>query len=96
VRFITVRCDLDERGNAPSGTHPGKAVREVAGTYDRLIVISNEQATDSIPAPTGRGYVINVASCRTALATVRWVHIDGSSEAVIEYIHAMESVEWIN
>ena len=28
--------------------------------YDRLIVITDEQAHDKVPAPRGRGYVINV------------------------------------
>jgi len=33
------------RGNrSQSGTQLGKAVRKIAGSYDRLIVISDEQA----------------------------------------------------
>jgi hypothetical protein len=33
----------------------GAAVEVVAGTYDRLIVITDEQAHDKIPVPTSAG-----------------------------------------
>ena len=78
------------------GTNLGQAVREVAGTYDRLIVITDEQAHDSVPAPTSAGYVINVASYKNGVGYGRWVHIDGWSEAVIDYIRSFESTDWIN
>ena len=35
--------------------------------YDRLIVITDEQSHDSVPAPRGKGYVINVASNRNGV-----------------------------
>lgn len=79
-----------------SGTELGKAVAEVAGQYDRLIVITDEQAQDSVPAPTSAAYVINVASYKNGVGYGRWVHIDGWSEAVIDYIRSFESVDWIN
>jgi hypothetical protein len=79
-----------------SGTNLGAAVQEVAGTYDRLVVISDEQAADTVPSPTAAGYVINVASYKNGVGYGRWMHIDGWSEAVIDYIRAFESYEWVN
>ena len=42
------------------------------------------------PAPRGSGYVINVASARNGVGYGPWVHIDGWSEAVLEYIGEAE------
>ena len=61
--------------------------------YDRLIVITDEQSNDSVPAPTGKGYVINVASAKNGIGYGHWMHIDGWSEAVIDYIKAFEPLE---
>ena len=84
-------------GSQPhSGTELGNAVKEVQGRYDRLIVISDEQAADSVPAPTATGYVINVASYKNGVGYGKWMHIDGWSEAVIDYIRAFESYDWVN
>ncbi len=35
--------------------------------YDRIIVITDEQSHDRVPAPTGKGYVINVASAKNGV-----------------------------
>ena len=72
-------------------TYLGKAVNAVAGSYDRLIVITDEQAHDTVPAPTGNGYLINVASYKNGVGYGKWTHIDGWSEAVIEYIRELEA-----
>jgi hypothetical protein len=74
-----------------SGTMLGQAVNDVAGKYDRLIVITDEQAHDSVPAPKGKGYVINVASFKNGVGYGKWTHIDGWSESVVEYIRELES-----
>ena len=44
------------------------------------------------PGSSGRssGYVINVASYKNGVGYGKWTHIDGWSEAVIEYIRALE------
>jgi len=62
-------------------------------TYDRLIVITDEQADDAVPAPKGKGYVINVGSYKNGVGYGKWMHIDGWSESVIEYIRELESTE---
>ena len=88
--------DAIDASQPHGGTQLGKAVAEVAGKYDRLIVITDEQAHDTVPAPTSAAYMINVASYKNGVGYGRWVHIDGWSEAVIDYIRSFESVDWIN
>lgn len=57
---------------------------------DRLIIITDEQSCDPVPNPQGRGYMINVASAVNGVGYGPWVHIDGWSEAVIDYIQKFE------
>jgi hypothetical protein len=83
--------DAIDKSQAHSGTMLGQAVKDVAGQYDRLIVITDEQAHDSVPAPKGKGYVINVASFKNGVGYGKWTHIDGWSESVVEYIRELES-----
>ena len=87
--------DASQRHN---GTYLGKAVEELnrKEKYDRLIVITDEQAHDTVPAPNGKGYVINVASYKNGVGYGKWTHIDGWSESVIEYIRALEQTRWVN
>jgi hypothetical protein len=72
------------------GTYLGRALGEIDEKYDRLIVIKDEQSHDSVPNPRARGYVINVASFQNGVGYSKWVHIDGWSDSVIEYIRAAE------
>jgi hypothetical protein len=72
------------------GTYLGKALGEIDEKYDRLIVITDEQSHDAVPNPKARGYVINVASFQNGVGYGKWVHIDGWSDSVIEYIRAAE------
>jgi hypothetical protein len=83
--------DAIDTSQPHQGTYLGKAVNDVAGKYDRLIVITDEQAHDAVPAPKGRGYVINVASYKNGVGYGKWTHIDGWSESVVEYIRELET-----
>ncbi len=65
-----------------------QAVRE---PYDRIVVMTDEQSAHRVPAPTGRGYMVNVASAKNGVGYGPWTHIDGWSEAVIEYIRELEA-----
>jgi hypothetical protein len=63
--------------------------------YDRVIVITDEQSHQAIRNPSyngmpKRGYFINVASYQNGIGYGPWTHIDGWSEAVLEYIRAAE------
>lgn len=87
--------DAIDKSQPHSATYLGKAVDSLnqKERYDRLIVITDEQAHDTVPAPKGKGYVINVASNKNGVGYGKWTHIDGWSEAVIEYIRALEQAE---
>ena len=88
--------DAIDASQPHGGTQLGKAVNALRGSYDRLIVITDEQAHDSVPAPTSAAYMINVASYKNGVGYGPYVHIDGWSEAVIDYIRSFESADWIN
>ena len=76
------RLNLPKWSNFAWGarTHEGAPARTING----LIVITDNQTHDRVPAPKGRGYVINVASYKNGVGYGKWVHIDGWSEAVVE------------
>ena len=91
--------DAIDQSQTHNGTYLGKAAEELnrrAGKgkderYDRLIVITDEQAHDTVPNPSGRGYVVNVASYKNGVGYGKWTHIDGWSESVVEYVRALEA-----
>ena len=74
------------------GTWLGAAVRQVEAktSYDRLIVITDEQSADQVPNPTGNGYMINVAPYKNGVGYGPWTHIDGFSEQVIGWLKEYE------
>lgn len=78
------------------GTELGSAVRKVNDLpHDRLIVITDEQSAQPVPAPKAdRAYMINTASYKNGVGYGNgWTHIDGFSEAVIRYIAAIEGLD---
>jgi hypothetical protein len=87
--------DAIDKSQRHNSTQLGNAVAELnqRGGYDRLIVITDEQAHDTVPAPRSKGYVINVASYKNGVGYGKWTHIDGWSESVVEYIRTLESTE---
>jgi len=90
--------DAIDTSQQHGATYLGKAVEQLnrKEKYDRLIVITDEQAHDTVPGPKGKGYVINVASYKNGVGYAKWTHIDGWSESVIEYIRALEASGWVN
>ena len=93
-RGMALRDALD-RSQPHGGTYLGAALKHVEADvregWDRLIVLTDEQSHDQVPAPRGKGYVINVASNRNGVGYSAWTHIDGWSEAVVEYIAELEA-----
>lgn len=75
-----------------AGTRMGAAVECVnrERKFDRFVVLTDEQSHDAVPSPAGKGYVINVASNKNGVGYGAWNHIDGWSEAVIDYIQEFE------
>ncbi len=70
------------------GTELGKAVG-LLPARDRLIVITDEQSHD--PVPQLKGYMINVASNKNGVGYGPWVHIDGWSDNVLDYVVKYEA-----
>jgi len=88
--------DAINRSQSHSSTYTGRAVTYAnRSPHDRLIVITDEQSHDALPAPiAARAYVINVAAYQNGAGYKRkWHHIDGWSEAVIDYIRVLESTD---
>lgn len=63
---------------------------------DRIIVLTDEQDCDLVNKPTScnpwgiTNYLINVASAKNGIGYGEWRHIDGWSEACLDYIQAVE------
>jgi len=82
--------DAIDRSQRHNATYLGAALARLEEGYDRLIVVTDEQAHDSIPSPKGRGIMINVASFKNGVGYGACTHIDGWSESVVEYVRALE------
>jgi len=72
------------------GTELGKAIAEVDRKGVRLIVVTDEQSHDVVPAPKGVGYMVNVASYQNGVGHGPWRRIDGFSEKIIDWIISSE------
>lgn len=84
---------LRQAMGSPNGgtmTENAKQIADRAG-YDRLIIITDEQSHQNLSAPKANGYVINVASAKNGVGYGKWLHIDGWSETVVDYIRAFEA-----
>jgi 60 kDa SS-A/Ro ribonucleoprotein len=90
-RGFALRDALDA-SQPHSATYLGRALEKIREQYDRIIVITDEQAHDHVPGPRGRGYMINVASNKNGVGYGPWTHIDGWSEAVVEYVRVLEQM----
>ncbi|MGA3344678.1 MAG: TROVE domain-containing protein [Terracidiphilus sp.] len=68
------------------------------GKADRIIVITDEQDCDLVNKPSSAhpfartNYLINVASFKNGIGYGEWTHIDGWSEAIIDYIVELETI----
>jgi 60 kDa SS-A/Ro ribonucleoprotein len=87
--------DAIRNSQVHSGTQLGKAVMDVSKIdYDRIIVFTDEQSHDKVPAPSkeAKAYMVNVANAKNGVGYGRWNHIDGFSEAILDYIIAFENL----
>lgn len=80
---------------ARSSTFLGAAIKGLPEKADRYIIITDEQSEDPIPSrpPSGRGYIINVAPHATGVGYGGWLHINGWSERVLDFILELEAGE---
>lgn len=85
--------DAIVKSQAHGGTNLGAAVAWINANVqaDRLIVITDEQTADRVPAPIMPGYLINVASAEHGIGYGPWVHVDGFSEGVLRFIREFET-----
>jgi hypothetical protein len=58
---------------------------------DRIICLTDEQSHTDVMDPINLGYMINVASYKNGVGYGKWLHIDGWSEAIIDYIKELEA-----
>ena len=82
-----------EASQPHGGTNLGAALDAVREPCDRVVVITDEQSHDRIPALRGKGYVINVAGAKNGVGYGAWAHIDGWREAVLDYIRELERAD---
>jgi hypothetical protein len=83
------------RSTHSGGTDTAMALAVAAKEgYDRCIVITDEQSHTAISGPGvgKKGYFINVASAQNGIGYGDWVHLDGWSEAVCDFIVQYERV----
>lgn len=86
--------DAIVRSQPHSGTYMGQAVAVVVKMeFDRLIVISDEQSAERVPDPNRKAYMVNVASSKNGVGYGTWTHIDGWSEAIVDYVAVSEKIE---
>lgn len=72
------------------GTNTQTAILAAAKRgYDRIVVFTDEQSHQTISNPFPghkKSYFVNVASNQNGIGYRQWVHFDGMSEAVVQYI----------
>jgi len=84
--------DTIQKSQPHLSTYLGASVERLnQEPLDRLIVITDEQSHDRVPNPTMRGYLINVATYQHGVGYGPWVHIDGWSERVIDFVREYEA-----
>lgn len=59
--------------------------------YDRIIIVTDEQSHEALTAPKSKqAYVVNVGTYQNGIGYGKWTHVDGWSEAIVDYIRAFE------
>jgi 60 kDa SS-A/Ro ribonucleoprotein len=86
--------DAINQSQQHSGTYLGKTldILHQHKSYDRIIVFTDEQTADRVPNPKGLGYIVNVAAYQNGVGYGAWRHINGFSEAILDYITASEAL----
>jgi len=85
------------RTTSGGATFLAQAIKQInlMYNYDRIIVITDEQSHDGSarPLPMSKAYMINVATYQHGVGYGPWNHIDGFSEAILEYIIKLEDLK---
>lgn len=73
-----------------------KVLAEKEDHYDRMIIITDEQSQSAVMDPVWqKSYMINVASNKNGVGYGAWQHLDGWSEAIVDYIREYEKNEML-
>lgn len=84
--------DTIHRSQPHGSTYLGASIERLnSEPLDRLIVITDEQSHDRVPNPKAKGYLINVANHQHGVGYGPWVHIDGWSERVLDFVRECET-----
>lgn len=82
--------------NGPGGGTETQTALNLAARQnpDRIILITDEQSHQRVspPPPGVKGYVMNVANYKNGIGYGSWVHMDGWSEALLQFIAAHEGI----
>lgn len=81
-----------------SGTNTQNGILKAAESgYDRIIVVTDEQSHQQVSNPLvgTRAYMINVASYQNGIGYGKWLHVDGWSESVIDFIREFERTDGV-
>lgn len=77
------------------GTYTQNAIMSAAQRgYDRIVVFTDEQSHQTVRNPlvgNSKSYFVNVASNQNGIGYRDWVHFDGMSEAIVQYIIEYEN-----
>lgn len=78
----------------PTATYLGRAVLYIRDRFpdcERTVVITDEQTADDPGWPLGKGYIINVSNEKNGIGYGTWTHIDGWSDAILDYMYHFET-----
>lgn len=90
LRDAIVNCPV-----ANGGTDTRLAVEQANRAHpkpDRILIITDEQSHTTIPAPVGKGYVMNVGTYEQGIGYGSWIHISGFSENMVRYVVEAEGL----
>jgi len=85
--------DAIKKAVSPNSTNTQDAIMLAANRgYDRIIVITDEQSHQSVSNPLvgTKATMINVAAYKNGIGYGQWLHIDGWSEAVLDFVRESE------
>jgi len=80
------------QSQAHNGTNLGRSLNSTGSPCDRVIVFTDEQSHDRPGKPGfgAKGYIVNVAAYENGVNHDHWLTISGFSEAIVDYIQAVE------
>lgn len=79
-----------------NGTRLGAAITHINThvPHDRLIVITDEESQDAVPASTAaHPYMVNVSTSANGIGYGDWTRVTGFSEAILSFIQESETVD---